>query len=95
MEVRNLSCMEVKSEPLFQVGETLKCLIHVERRDRRSSISPGDIVKVTQEFAFMYQGKQCQDITVQRGCEAPIAMLSEPGRFERVAPVRKNLTPTS
>lgn len=71
-------------EPKIAAGDTLKCLEYVRRRDGRSHISPGDIVKVTREFAFTYDGKQCQDITVQRGNDMPIDVLVAPGRFARV-----------
>ena len=68
------------SEP-FKVGETLKCLMYVSRRDNRSSLVPGDVVRVTSEFCF---GEDSQDITVQKSHDAPIAVLVAPGRFVRI-----------
>ena len=70
------------NEP-FKVGETLKCLQYVERNDGRSHINVGDLVKVTQAFSFKHEGRDCQDITVQRKDDMPIAVLVVPGRFER------------
>lgn len=67
----------------FKVGDSLKCLQYVRRYDRMSEINAGDIVKVTQEFKFEHNGKQYQDVVVQRGRDAPISVLVSPGRFER------------
>lgn len=69
---------------LFSVGDTLRCLQTVERKDRRARLREGDIVKVLQAFSFTSGGEQCQDITVQRDGYLPIAVLVAPGRFERV-----------
>jgi len=69
---------------LFKVGEKLKCMTHAERKDGGSSIKPGDIVTVIQEYTFTFEGNGCQEITVQCGDCLPIACDVEPGRFERV-----------
>ena len=82
---RDVGSSDSSASGLFEVGETLKCLQYVERRDRRASINAGDLVKVIQAFAFTHEGKQCQDITVQRGHDMPIAVLVAPGRFARVS----------
>lgn len=68
----------------FKVGETLKCLQYIERRDRLSRINEGDKVKVIHEFQFKHEGRDCQDLTVQKGTDAPIGVLVAPGRFIRV-----------
>jgi hypothetical protein len=72
------------NDPKFKPGDTLKSLKHVSRRDGKSSLVPGDIVKVTQVFAFDYDGKKCWDLTVQKDHDAPIAVIYEVDRFERV-----------
>lgn len=68
----------------FRVGETLRCEQYVERRDRESHIEIGDLVKVTHAFSFEFEGRQCQDLTVQHEDDMPIAVLAEPGRFARL-----------
>ncbi len=75
--------MTAEATELFKVGETLICVKPIERRDRISRAAPGEFVKVLQEFAFKYKGEQCQDITVQRGNDAPIAVLVSSGCFKR------------
>ena len=69
---------------LYGVGDTLKCLRGFSRRDRRASVNAGAVVRVTQEYKFQYDGKQCQDLTVQYGNDAPIAVLNWPGAFEKM-----------
>ncbi len=69
---------------MFKVGDKVKCLIYVSRRDKGSHLNPGDVVTVTQEYIFDYKGEKCQDITVQKGRDMPIAVLAKPGRFEKV-----------
>jgi hypothetical protein len=70
----------------IRVGDTLKCLIYVDRKDHRSNLNPGDTVKVTHAFAFTCGAKQCQEIVVQKDHDAPIAVLVKPGRFEHISP---------
>lgn len=74
---------------MFAVGDTLKVLKYVERRDGRSRVNVGDEVRVLTEFKFQFQGKQCQDITIQRGNDLPIAVIVKPGCFERVGTISK------
>ena len=69
----------------YKVGDVLKCLRLVRRRDRRSEIKYGDLVRVLQEFSFTGpNSEQLQDITVQRGYDAPIAVIHQAGDFEVV-----------
>lgn len=72
------------SESPFRVGETLRCLQYVERRDGRSSVNAGNLVKILQEFTFQFEGKTLQDITIQYEDDMPIAVIAEPGRFARL-----------
>jgi len=73
----------VSDEAPFVVGETLICAQGVERRDGLSHINIGERVKVLQAYQFAYEGKISQDITVQKGSDAPISVLVAPGRFKR------------
>lgn len=72
------------SDKFFKVGETLVCGRHYHRNDRLSEINPGDRVKVLQEYVFIYEGVKTQDLTVQKGSDAPIGIMVEPGSFKRV-----------
>ncbi len=65
------------------VGETLICVKSIQRKDRISRVAPGEFVKVLSEFSFKYEGEQYQDITIQRGSDAPIAVLVSSGCFKR------------
>lgn len=71
-------------EASFRVGETLKCLQYVERKDGQSSIKAGDLVKVLQEFTFQFEDKTLQDLTIQHEDDIPIAVIAKPGRFARL-----------
>lgn len=69
----------------FKIGDTLKCLRYVQRRDGISEINPGNTVKVIQAYGFTTrEGEQLQDIMVQRGHDAPITVIPHAGVFERI-----------
>ncbi len=75
--------MSTDNKP-YAIGDTLKSLHHVSRHDGRASIVPGDLVKVIQQFQFTFEGRPCQDITVQKGDSLPITVIAAPGRFEKI-----------
>ena len=72
---------------IYKVGDMLKCLRYVRRRDWGAEIRPGQFVKVLQAYSFtMPDGSQLQDITVQRANDGPIAVIHHEGDFELVQP---------
>lgn len=71
---------------LYKVGDTLECLVAFHRNDGKSAIIPGDRVIVTHAFAFGYKGEPCQDLTVRKDYDMPIAVLNGTGRFRKVTP---------
>lgn len=65
----------------YQIGDKLKVLRYIRRQDGKSELRPGDIVKVLQAYSFTHQGKELQDITVQRANDAHVAIIHHDGDF--------------